>query len=369
MQCRKCGKELAYNWVACPFCGTKVVLNRSKTRRANGLGSAYKRGNTWTARITEGFFLENGIKKQKCITKGGFKTKTEALKYCETLYNKAKENATRCPTLSEYWEAFSNGKMQKLGKTTQDAYTFAYRKMESIKARPIDTLSVADLQEVLNAKCPTYEPASDFKTLLNHLFTLAAVEGRVSAEIPKLLEVPKNEEKEILPFTDAEQELLWYSFEAGHINAAIPLIMMYTGMMTGEMRQLEVEMIDFENKQIFGNGLKTATRKKKAILLPDAILPVLEDVTAGKSGLLYPISETAFYREYYAALQEAGITRHLTPYSCRHTKATVMAINENIAPQTLQRIMRWSSTKMMDRYVHPSDQAAREANNTMKRRK
>ena len=115
--------------------------------------------------------------------------------------------------------------------------------------------------------------------------------------------------------------------------------------------------------KIIGVGLKTETRKKKAVLLPDDIVPVLEDIIQQKDGLLFDMSENKFYEIYYQALKDAGISRHLTPYSCRHTTATVLAVHENVAPQTLQRIMRWKSTKMMDRYVTPSDQDARKAVN------
>ncbi len=33
--------------------------------------------------------------------------------------------------------------------------------------------------------------------------------------------------------------------------------------------------------------------------------------------------------------------------------ATALAIDENIAPQTVMKVMRWKSTKMLDRYAHP----------------
>ena len=62
------------------------------------------------------------------------------------------------------------------------------------------------------------------------------------------------------------------------MNAAIPLILIYTGMMTGEIRQLTKDMIHLEDKEISGVGLKTNERKKRTVLLPDDIVPVLEDV-------------------------------------------------------------------------------------------
>ena len=56
----------------------------------------------------------------------------------------------------------------------------------------------------------------------------------------------------------------------------------------------------------------------------------------------------------------------LTPYSCRHTTATALAINENIAPQTVQKVMRWANTRMLDRYAHPETSDTLAAVNTMK---
>ena len=96
-------------------------------------------------------------------------------------------------------------------------------------------------------------------------------------------------------------------------------------------------------------------------MLPDAIMAVLEAIADGKEGFLFPVSEKTFYKLYYQGISNAGITRHLTPYSCRHTTATALAIDENVAPQTIKRIMRWSSTRMLDRYAYPSEEDAREA--------
>ena len=73
-----------------------------------------------------------------------------------------------------------------------------------------------------------------------------------------------------------------------------------------------------------------------------------------------------FYALYYDALTRAGC-RRLTPYSCRHTTATALAVTENIAPQTVRKIMRWSTTKMLDRYAHPSDTDAAAAVESLKK--
>lgn len=335
--------------------------------RGNGQGTAFRRGTTWTARVVLGWKLI-GDPQHLCPiykTKGGFKTKKEALNHCPALLaNKSKPNAA--PTVTHYWEIYRDGEMQSLSDSKQTAYRIAWEKMRDIAFRTIDALSVADIRAMVSAKAPTYYPARDMKVLLGHLFDLAGADGWVNRDLPDYIILPELNEKERQPFTAEEQTALWKTYESGNKNAAIPLIMIYTGLMTGEMRRLTVDMIDFENRRIVGVGLKTKVRRESAVYLPASIIPILQDVCTDKTGLIYPCSENDFYALYYDALSAAGC-RKLTPYSCRHTTATALAISENIAPQTIKKVMRWSSTKMLDRYAHPSDTDAQTAIDSLKR--
>ena len=101
-------------------------------------------------------------------------------------------------------------------------------------------------------------------------------------------------------------------------------------------------------------------------MLASAIIPVVQDLIdrARPSGFLWVQDKETWYAHYYSALDAAGC-RRLSPYSCRHTTATALTITEGIAPQTIKRVMRWSSTRMMDRYVHPSHQDALDAVDTL----
>jgi integrase len=172
--------------------------------------------------------------------------------------------------------------------------------------------------------------------------------------LPSFIVLPKHEEKERHPFTDLEQAALWKVYESGDKRAAIPLLMIYTGMMPGEAQGLRVENINLEERVIVNAGMKTKVRKATPIVLANDILPLVEDLVANaqKSGYIWKRNEDEWYASYYAALEAAGC-RKLTPYSCRHTTATSLAITEGIAPQTIKRVMRWSTTKMLDRYAHP----------------
>lgn len=353
----------------CPLCGAKQEKTNRKRKRGNGLGTAYKRKgqNTWTARVTIGFERrDDGKIVQRYRTKSGFRTQSAALEYCAAL-KAEKMQPPKAPTLSHYWALYESTKMDNLSHDRATGYKIAWDKLKPLHLKPVDTIKVADIQRVVSAKAKTHYPARDMRTVMSHLFKLAAADGFASKDIPSLVEIPPLEEKETQPFTAEEQRLLWQAYEQGVPYVSIPLIMIYTGIMPGELLRMRVEMINFDECTIAGLGLKTKTRKTAVVVIPEYIAPILYDVCAGRtSGKVFCINKDNLYKRYYEALEAAGC-RRLTPYSCRHTTATALAIDANVAPQTLQKAMRWSSYRMASRYVHPSVDDIRDALTAIKK--
>ena len=75
--------------------------------RANGTGTVYRRGRTWTACVTmDWVFPDDPYKPKKPIrkTKGGFPTRTAALNYCPILLAGGHEKPSEAPRLSHYWK-------------------------------------------------------------------------------------------------------------------------------------------------------------------------------------------------------------------------------------------------------------------------
>ena len=139
-----------------------------------------------------------------------------------------------------------------------------------------------------------------------------------------------------MPFSEVELRKLWEAYGAGDHVVGFVLTMIYTGMMPGELLKLTKESINFDTQQITGVGLKTKTRKENDIVFPDMLVAVLRGLcerTTSRKGYLVGMNKDKFYVEYYAALERAG-TRRLTPYSCRHTTATALAL-DNIAPSVI----------------------------------
>lgn len=333
-------------------------------KRGNGQGSARKRGKTWTAIWTIGTIVEDGRLRQIRQTKGGFRTKTDALAYAA---NPPTETETaKTPTLQDYWEIWSAASLPKLSQSKQTAYKIAKKKVERIMLLPVDKLTIKILQEAVDAKASTYYPAKDIKTVLSHLYRRAVAEEWVSTNLADYIELPPLEEEETNPFTEAELKIFWAAYGKGDSFIGYILLMIYTGMMPGELMRLKKDMIDWEKREIVGTGLKTKKRKVTPIVFPEMVSPVLLDLcqrSQSRVGNVLCMNKDRFYEEFHAALHRCGV-RDLKPYSCRHTTATALALG-NIAPSVIQEVMRHTKFSTTQRYIHPDTAAAHAAVNAM----
>ena len=374
MICTKCRREIPDDAVLCCYCGKRYIIDRSrKEKRGNGEGTVFKIKSGWVAQITVGTRPIPDLKdvppgdpslqkkpQQIRRSKYGFATRKEAMDYLPVLKAASGSQRPAAPPLSHYWDIYKDGELDRLSASKKTAYKGAWEKLKALHQYHVDAITVADLRRTVSAKCKSYYTARDCRSVLSALFKLAAAEGYANKDLPSFIVLPKLEEKEKIPFSETEQKALWTLYDEKHdIRAAIPLLMIYTGMMPGEAMKLKVDQIDIEGRRITGAGMKTRVRKETPIVLADQIIPLVQDLIdhAMKSGYLWLQDEKVWYADYYAALASAGC-RRLTPYSCRHTTATALAITKGIAPQTVQKIMRWSSSRMLDRYAHPDQDDA-----------
>lgn len=347
--CRKCKEPLPDGAVYCCKCGVKQEQAQRKPRsRGNGTGSAYRRGKTWEAAVVLGYTEKDG--KLKCIrkTKGGFKTKREALEYIQILKT---EQEKKVPTLTYLWDAYKAGQYKKLSKSKQQAYGYAWNKLEKLHFRKIDTITTPEMQEIINEKAPTHDPAKDIKSLLSKLYQIAMANQYVTINLSQFLVLPECATKEREAFTEEEIEKLWEHYGSGNDWAGYILLMCYTGMMPGELMEAKKENIDWYGKQILRSGIKTATRRATPLVLADVIIPVLDHLCSQAPGeKICPINKDRFYKVYYDTVEGAGV-RRLAPYSCRHTTGTALAL-AHIPPSVIQKIMRHSKFSTTERYIH-----------------
>lgn len=353
MLCKKCKAEMPENAVYCPFCGSRqdyCKQDKKRTRtRPNGTGSVYKSGNSYTAEVTLGWVLEDGHIKRVKKKKKGFKTKKEALAYLPVLSNKTAPDTV---TLQNLWEVFHDNTLPKLSESKQTHYRTAYKKIKGIVFTDIKLLSIKDLQDVVNRSADTYYPAKDIKTLLSQLYDRAVAQGAVQTNIAKYIELPNLEETSPNPFNGEEIGRLWMDYAKGNYITGYALLMIYTGMMPGELLDLRCDMIDLRNRVIVGVGKKTKKRKTTPIVLASDIVPVVEElIHHSKNGKFLPMGEKSYRREFREMLLRCQCRPELVPYSCRHTTATNL-VQEAAALPIVKEVMRHTKITTTERYVH-----------------
>lgn len=352
MTCVKCKSTIPDDSIFCNHCGKKLTNKkpRNTKKRGNGQGSVYKRGSSWTAlKILYWYVDEHGKRKRKTVSKSGFKTKLDAINYLPQL---------RLPTstkgqqrLCDYWETWKENAMVGLSNSKQTAYKIAYKKIQSISHVPIGNLKISDLQSVVDEQAKTYYPAKDMKVLLSHLYKMAAAEEEVKTNLAEFIKLPDLDEKESKPFSTEDQKRLWKLYENGDNFVPYILLMIYTGMMPGELLSAKKSMIDWEKQTIVGAGKKTKKRKVTPIVFADIAVPILSRICELSQGeKLIHANKDNFYSMYYEALARAGCEK-LPPYACRHTTGTALGTSD-IPLAVVKEIMRHSKITTTQRYVH-----------------
>lgn len=366
MICKKCKKDVP-DGRYCIACGADQSASK-KTRprtRPNGTGTAYKRGSTWTAQVTVGIKRDpdTGRVQQVRRTKGGFKTKREALEFCQQLANAAMPK--KHVTFGDLWEQYEKTKYRQLSTSKQCSYRTALKRIGDMIYTRIDAVTIADLQELVDGL--TFYCAQDIKSILRHMYRIAMMQGWTSRDLSEYIVLPPKNEHERTPFSDEEIRAIWRGYDGGDTWAGYILLMIYTGMMPGELLHCRKDMIHLDSHQIVGAGLKTAERKARPIVIADFLMPVVQALIdyTGDAPLLCDTYKKAFYKKYYDCLDRCGC-RKLTPYSCRHTTATACAVGAKIAPSVIQRIMRHAKLSTTQLYIHPDESAVLDAINTLR---
>ena len=309
-------------------------------KRPNGTGSVFKYGDGW-------FAMPAGGKRKK------FRTRKEALKYLESF-----DGSPPCSTVSALWETYLMTGYLDLSDAKQRHYKTVYDRLEPVHNREIGSLSIAELQSLVEPY-GEYYAQKDIRTVLSHLYEIAIAQRQVPYNLTKSMHLVKHTEKKGEAWTPAEIETFWQHYRAGDKFVGYILFMCYTGAMPGELRTIHRSMI--KGHEIRGAGLKTEVRKDSPIILADKIVPVLNDLMSD-SLVLWSQGKHCFYDHYYACLERCGV-RRLPPYTCRHTTATLVA-NE-VSPLVAQKIMRHAQVTTTQRYVHPSSDTLLDAVNKL----
>lgn len=308
--------------------------------RGNGEGTAFKRGNTWTAQVTLWTSCEDGTKRRSYKTKGGFKLKRDALAYIQELKH-GKPHDTGV-TFKALYDAWSNEHYPRISKDGENGYRAAYAKCGDIYARQFVGLKTADLQSIVdNALSLKGDPLSsrakaDIKSLFNNMYKYAMQNDYVEKNYAEYVVLPKKQKPKKDAFTQPEIDKLFKDYQDGNSFTGYMLIMIYTGTRFGELYKIKKSDIHLDKHYMIG-GIKTDAGINRQIPICDKILPIVERFYCENNKKLLEIHEKVFYNNFYVTLERLNI-RRLEPHCCRHTTATALA-NANVAPAVIIAIL------------------------------
>lgn len=293
---------------------------------------------------------------------GFYKTYSQALEALITY--KAPEPAI---TFKEIYKLYKKSNdYQKVSTKTQQRHETSFQRFEEIHDMNIQDIKYSDLQDVLDQmELEGYEkPLGNgsykhmqysqnsikrLKIIVSKIYQRAIKDNLIQLDLSKYLEVGGigiRRKKET--FTKEEIEALFKSIPHNP-NAMHVLIMIFTGMRTGEYLYLKTSKINLETNQITDFGEKTeAGKTRKMYIHPkikDLVKYLINQSQTGNlveatrtNGEAFIPSDTKFYKDiYYPALEKAGIKRKI-PYTCRYTFATI-AHQSGVSDKALQKLM------------------------------
>ena len=323
--CIRCHREMGET-PFCPHCGARQERSpKGKRTRANGTGTAYKRGQTWTARITIGFYQdEDGNLHQKYKTRGGFRTKKEALEYCQALYHPTKRDSNMI--FRDVYLAMERQHAERVGDSTMKGYKAAFAWYKPLHFVRLSLIKADDLQQCID-KCPRGKRVKeDMRTVAGLVYKYAISNDIVGKNYAAHLYTGRDAKGTTPPFTAGEVE---------RIRQAVGVIpyadyvycMIYTGFRPAELFALK--KTSYQDGILTGGGKTKAGTDRKVPVSPK-IRGIIDSLSDTPGEYLFPAEDGKrmgvdhFRRVCFAHLMDAlGITDR-RPYSCRHTFANLL---------------------------------------------
>ena len=352
MDCIKCSKPLQPDFVFCPYCGKKQVVEKKHRKRANHTGTIYKR---------PGNLEKPWISKKNNVYVGAYKTRAEAQKALERITD-IDITDTYNMTFAQVYERWYVVHAREISDKMQKGYQLAYSQCPQLHDRMIRKILRSDYQNAIIE----LENQGKSKSSCNKLRALFSQLGRWAMEEGITLTNPAEElttvAKQLTVRDTFTEEEIKTIRKAKHHAADVALILIASGCRPGELFSVPVNNCwdDY-----FIGGSKTEAGRNRVIPIgPDGIEAyrrMREEAIAQKKPLLIDgykgKNKTApnYTKRDWRELMEECKIEGMTPYNCRHTFIT-RAIRSGMELAKLEAIVGHVDRETTKIYTHMNAQ-------------
>lgn len=365
MTCKKCKKEIPDDAKYCQYCGTSQA-NKPKTRRVrgNGLGTVYKEGARWTAEVTLGWDMDGKRIPRK---KRGFATKKAAMAYLPELrHHTTTAKVPQDIVFIRLFERLIERHIKRgKSKSTIGCYNAAVKYYQDIYYLPFVDLSTEDFQLCVD-DCPRGRRTKENMKAVGTLLYDYAHELKLTGEnYAKHIWIPHEDTESRQNFPADILDIIRAGAERGVPHADYILCLCYLGLRPTELFSMDKSAYDPERKTLRG-GIKTDAGKNRIVTVSPKIQQYVDRLYMHSGEYLFPrddgamLTDSYFRTQYfYPALETMGIQPipkagekpRYTPYSCRHTFATLLK-NVPGANKDKAALMGHTTYKMTMHYQH-----------------
>lgn len=371
MICKKCEKEIEDDSVYCRFCGRKQIREKKKRTRANGEGTVWKRGDKYIATATHIYIDAKGNKHRETHSRT-FDLKKDAYAALPALTKeRGSSGEYRNITFKKLYDKWYP--THRAGDSTMGNYSAAFKYFLPVWNLKMDQICIDDLQECIDNCGQGKRTQQNMKTVCGLVYKHGIPRDAIPNDrnLAQFLKVSGIDPAPRAAFDDIQirkiKNLIGTTWGAEYVYCLI-----YLGMRPSEFLDLQIEDYDQEHQAIVG-GAKTEAGKGRKITLSPKIKGYMQSIRKRSRGALihnnkgtpYTLqnfTETVFYPVLDAAgidnpiifdIDEKGekvnFRKKYTPYTCRHTFATLMKRVPG-ASKDKQELIGHASEKMLRYY-------------------
>ena len=286
-------------------------------------------------------------------------------KYVKEKRNLSEENKTVIRNYVNYLK----GKRYS-ESTVKTYFTFIADFINYIKDKPIHTLTKRDVELFIeNVFEPRGMSISSQRQLISALKLFAKFYPECKIEG---LQLQRPKKSNFLPTVLSKEEIIQLIKVTTNIKHKLCITLLYSaGLRIGELIELKIKDIDLHRKLI--KITQSKGRKDRYIPLSEVCIPMLQNYLDSHKPIEYLI-EGAHKRQRYAttsvrsflkkSCQLAGIKKHITPHSLRHSYATHLLENGTDI-RYIQVLLGHSRPETTMIYTHVQSEALQQINNPL----